>query len=70
MTQKGATIKGKYSTLGDSTQMRLDFEFGPGKSTTMYAVIDGDSLSFVNPQGKRIRFTKRPGQSPGDGRSY
>lgn len=59
MSQKGVTIEGKYSMLGDNAHVKLDFEFEPGKSTAMYGVIAGDSLSFVNLKGKRVRFVKR-----------
>lgn len=59
MSQKGVTIEGKYSLLGESAQVKLDFEFEPGKSTAMYGVIAGDTLSFVNLKGKRVRFVKQ-----------
>lgn len=59
MSQKGVTIEGKYTLLGDHAQVKLDFEFEPGKSMAMYGVIAGDTLSFVNLKGKRVRFVKR-----------
>ncbi len=59
MSQKGVTIEGKYSMLGDNAHVKLDFEFEPGKSTAMYGVIAGNSLSFVNLKGKKVRFVKK-----------